>query len=995
MVMDSLFTSTADIVQDDDEKQQQQQQQPQVTGEVGQSFGQSNGGWGLPAVGAAAQAAPSTPPELITPSPAAPPVAPTSFGSGPAEGQGFIDWAKQQAAAGNTDPNAPTGWDDFNYGLNTPGRLVSKVPYFDQQPEILQSAEKQAANSIPWVLATGGGGVVSKAVQVAAPIVGGDVEQLLNQANPAIPFTDMHYKDISGTPFGGPVGIASSLLAPSIGDKVESGLGLATERELTKTPEIISNGGQQAARTAEEQTAYDLGHSSALRDPNYGTNLRNGQGVTGPDDIPAGNTVAQAHWQGVQDARAGVPNAAVPAPTTPTEPPPATTPSIVAGSGGGARPAQGANTLQEIAYAPFGFDASTALRQDATRFLNPFRAGETQQVIQAVAKAQSSPEEYANVMQDLTSRAGVMKAAQAGVKIDLADWTGKNITDREINYSKLLDNLPGYQRGTRIAAANVNARRLIGLDSFVENNPNATTAQMQTYANYLERVTGRGTIPSALQPLGPVFTSLRFAASIPERAAYLIPWTRLADGSTEMFGPIWREAVKDHAGFVMTIAGAMAAAQQAGLNVGWKPNDEKNFGLISYGNTHVDLTAGSRQYINMVMQAVTGEKNGKSYPLVLDNSGFKGAYQGTIGDFIRNKLGPSVGIGFAAAKAAGAEGKGVDYVRPDYYDQGVFGIHNQSIDHIAQFVTPLWVQDVANAIKSAPDNQKLTTGAVAAPLSFFGAGVNSYEPSNSQQVHTAATTPEVLQQAYPNHPEIAKALEGKDWNDLLPSEKKAVTDTVGKTNPQLVQQMQDDSRKTSPGFAAHSDALDQLKTARTTFENRAFDDRNSGKITTAMMKDAIKTAGTQYYDGKAKADADPAYMKELAQLQASGQKSSAQQALENYYTIGKMNPDDPGKAKDDEAKYLAFVHEKDPVLANRLVMAIQQDAAPGYEKMYQDAKPLLDQAWADGKTSADRTAERKANPTEDALLNYFGREYNTLTPEADRILQQMMASGKK
>ncbi len=92
-----------------------------------------------------------------------------------------------------------------------------------------------------------------------------------------------------------------------------------------------------------------------------------------------------------------------------------------------------------------------------------------------------------------------------------------------------------------------------------------------------------------------------------------------------MFGPSWREAVIDHAGFITTVAATMAAAQQAGLNVGWDINNQTSgsggkvpFGTIQLPNgTFIDLTGGSKKYVNAAMQLATGEKNGKDYSVVL------------------------------------------------------------------------------------------------------------------------------------------------------------------------------------------------------------------------------------------------------------------------------------------------------------------------------------------------------------------------------------------
>jgi len=511
-----------------------------------------------------------------------------------------------------------------------------------------------------------------------------------------------------------------------------------------------------------------------------------------------------------------------------TAPPRSATES--AGATGGGKGPGIMGYLQDLLYTPFGGDISSWLRQDVMRTLNPLRAKETGQVGQYVIKAQSSPEAYQQAMQELTS---LPKTQAMGVKLHFADWSGdKPLMNREAMFSSWMNKIPGFARGNRSYAMDVNARRAIGMEQFLEANKKATPAQAQTYANYLERVTGRGSLgdlDKAASHLGPVFTSLRFAESIPQRASYLLPWTRLADGKTEMFGPVWREAVKDHAGFIATVAGTMALAQQAGLQVGNNPlqqsRDAKGnpgFGLIRIGNTDIDLTGGSRQYINTVMQLATGQKNGKDYPAVFGDG--KYGYQGTVAEFLRNKLGPVPGAGFAATKATGADDKlglqkELQFLRPDYWDQGVFGIKGDKgrvLDKLAAYVTPLWMQDVASAIRTAGSGNPVQAGAVAGAASFLGAGAQSYAPSAGAEAlatHTQAAqdvlgNDQSLAKAFPN-PDVANAVKGADYKDLLSGEKAAVLANASPDTKAKLDALAQDARDKGDPYQLRSDAYDQ------------------------------------------------------------------------------------------------------------------------------------------------------------------------------------------
>lgn len=408
----------------------------------------------------------------------------------------------------------------------------------------------------------------------------------------------------------------------------------------------------------------------------------------------------------------------------------------------GAAKSNPVRAVADILYTPFSGDISSWLRQDVTRTLNPFRAGETVDVAKAVGTGLRSAGDYNRTMDALTNMPGVKAFTDAGGTVHLADWHGGNLIDRENLYASWMKDLPGISHGNRAYAMNVNARRLVGLENFINANPNATQAQLQTYANYLERVTGRGTLgelDQAAAAMGPLFTSLRFALSIPERAPYLLPWTRLADGSLEIFGPVWRNAVLDHAGFIGTGVATLALAEQAGLKVDW------DSGKIWAGNSSFDIWGGASQYAQMVRQLASGEKNGVPYPALIEQRD-DGTYRGTVAEFVRNKLGPIPGFLFFLGKTTGAaDAVGLrneaNFLRPDYWDKGSFGIKGRAgeyLDKALSMITPLWIQDVAKAVRAAPEGQKLQAGLTAGPAAFLGVGVQSYPPRFAERERSQA-----------------------------------------------------------------------------------------------------------------------------------------------------------------------------------------------------------------------------------------------------------------
>lgn len=558
--------------------------------------------------------------------------------------------------------------------------------------------------------------------------------------------------------------------------------------------------------------------------------------------------------------------------------------------GGGGRAGEGSKAggvmrqIMDILYTPFGGDLSSVLRQDSMRMLNPLRAGESIDVLKDTGRAIASHDEAIQLAQELRQRAEALVPNP-----HLSDWQGGAFANRETMYSSLLNKLPGYEALNRGFATEINSRRVNAIERFASAHPDASPALLQTEWNRLERTTGRGSLGSdsvekALSKAGPLFTSLRFAASIPERTASLVPFTRLTDGSFQMFGPVWRESVKDHAGFIGTVLTAMAAAQQAGLKVGWDPNNQTGgsngrvpFGAIQLPNgSFVDLTGGAKKYVNAVVQLATGEKNGKDYPWLLEQAQ-NGQYKGTVAEFVRNMTGPVVQFSAAAAKEAGVKGKGIEFLRPDFWDKGVTG-NGSFADRAAQFVTPLWIQDVATAVRASAEGQKLQGGAAAAPLSFLGAGVQTYD----------STAPNPLAQMR------NEALGSAKYSDLLPKEQQALNEALQKKDPEGY----------AKALAASQESQNPIIRENQATREAIKNDRNAQIAPiVAGVKDGLYSPGAAYAAIKQIQDAaslktaellrDPKYLD--ATKDFTNADSVARRALDAYYAV-------PNSAKGPDGK---------------------------------------------------------------------------------------------
>ena len=658
------------------------------------------------------------------------------------------------------------------------------------------------------------------------------------------------------------------------------------------------------------------------------------------------------------------------------------------------------NAVVDLLYAPFGFDQSQWFRQLDVRTLNPLRAAETAQSFRASAEAMGSADTARRIFD-----AQQVRVDNLGVKMNLGEWGGDFINREAMTSNALNKVLPGYEALNRGFITAVNERRVIALEDFVKNHPKAKMPEVQTYANYLERVTGRGAFggaDDALSKLGPLFTSLRFTASWPQRAANLMPYHRLADGSWQIGGSAWGEAVKDHAGFIATGLTTMYLAQQAGLDVGWDPR-KSDFGHITVGQQHVDIWGGGKQYVKAVFDVVNGEKNGKPYPKwlavpkdsvlsgVLPTTS-DGTYRGTVAEFLRNKSGPVPGAIAAglkqtgAAKALGIENE-VNFLRPDYWDKGVTGKDLGWADRVAQYVVPLWVQDVAKAVmadgKVSSDDWK--SAAIAGAAGFTGMSTQTW----SQFPLTA------LRNEVQNDPRLPEAIRGIPYKDQLPDGKAAIDALVQQDKPDEYQEaIQQRNENSDPVWAKHRETTAQINKEEAERKTEIYNALRNGTLTGEQVRQGRTVVESAANARREEARNDKDYKKAIAGLE----KNDAYEALDTYFRIQNTLKTADGKPdwiaiREKQGEFLQFLNSKDPKVANQVAYEANTTKAASNEldKLYEMAAPLLQKYFGDIKDDYARATAQKNNPRDDAFLALLGYG-KTQSPEAARILQQMRST---
>lgn len=653
------------------------------------------------------------------------------------------------------------------------------------------------------------------------------------------------------------------------------------------------------------------------------------------------------------------------------------------------------DTVMDLLYAPLSGDAGSGLRQLFSSMMNPFNLRLNSQVVGDAIKGASSRREALDVLGELDSLKAAADARIGGKNIDLhrPDIPGvretRGLANRETLQSNTLGNIPGLGAYFNITgrgnALLLDSSRVRDYVRFIDDLPDRALsgnqslshwqAQAQSYADMKAVMSGRGSLgPKAVEDVlakaGPLFTSLRYALSIPQRVPYLVPIQRIADGSWEVFGPQWREAVKEHAGFAVTLGGIYAAAEANGAEI------DKDTGKIKFGGQSFDLTGGAGSYWKMVNDVAGGN--------------YKAA-----ADFTRNKLGPLPQAVAAGAKELGFEGAALDYMRPDWFDQGatgtgLLGRSATTLDRIGQYIVPLWIQDVAKAARAADLSGKpsLPAAAVAGLSSFFGVSTRSNVTNPRTEANNEVVEKykgEVLDPAYSNLVKTYNDATFKEQQAILeratPAEKEAIArgEQILRDRKDIFQLSRDEEK------ARHDLASENRKVAEP-FVQKLQEDWLAGRIDPGKAIDLLEKA-------EKAADAE-AYMtsnmgpklKESAAYQDAIKDfpKGEPRPLDTYYQAkgfldsiydspGVRRPDgtidyDRLKAKQD--KFWATVDKEDPALAARLRYNTQPNPANNFE-FTNAVKALDEKIKATGYYDAaegTKTQFRRENPQADAMM---------------------------
>ena len=341
-----------------------------------------------------------------------------------------------------------------------------------------------------------------------------------------------------------------------------------------------------------------------------------------------------------------------------------------------------------------------------------------------------------------------------------------------------------------------------------------------------------------------------------------------------------------------------------------------------------------------------------------------------------------------------------------------------------------WQERVKASIPAPVSFQNTFTGGATDPVTMGleFSGVPNYPESTGSQMFREAQDVKglqtrivqddaVLKAAFPNNPEMQTALMGQEWASYTTEEKKALLDAA---------------RSVYPGAGTALDALDESRQKYNEEKPSAISNRiRIQQETDEKISSIRKEYGPEFDkigEKMINGNGDPRVLRQTlsalreqqnhdigverwkggttyAGLPETDTKGSGrlpnevQQAISAYYDIGDKIPRVKGEPNYDAIQaaregFIVDLYRSDPNTANRLDFYLQQRAAEAEAQkpeflQYWDSKimPALDRYY--DVPEGERTAWRRANPMDDALLTFAGYMPSTVSPMGKELLSSL------
>lgn len=405
---------------------------------------------------------------------------------------------------------------------------------------------------------------------------------------------------------------------------------------------------------------------------------------------------------------------------------------------------------------------------------------------QAFKAAPSHPGSWVQAMKDQVAAyknpetaQGVMDRIYAHPLADYLDRAGVDILPikpgelgqrEEAFMSRLAGKVPLVERSQTAYTTGMNSMRsgvfydIIGNLS-PEQIASMKPQQLENIGRFVNALTGRGSIPQALEKYQPELNALFFSP----RNTFGTVQANLAMLSRD---PIVRkEAAKSMLSFYATGAGILGLAKVAGLDVGVVPGSA-DFGKITLpGGTKLDIWGGNAQLFRLIANLTTGKAT------TAGGTQYDQDRAETVLRFLRSKLAPVPGE--AVTAITGENGVGQAWKTSDLLPD----VASKEPGDALRMLTPLFFQDLYDAARSSGTQE----GAEAGLGSFFGVGI---QPNTSASGRTRQGQYDELTPT-----DQVEALGPQSWRTLA-------------DHPQLPQALQ----QLAHDYPSHSDWAQALRT---------------------------------------------------------------------------------------------------------------------------------------------------------------------------------------
>ncbi|MFN7929881.1 MAG: LPD1 domain-containing protein [Blastocatellia bacterium] len=301
----------------------------------------------------------------------------------------------------------------------------------------------------------------------------------------------------------------------------------------------------------------------------------------------------------------------------------------------------------------------------------------------------------------------------------------------ELEAQEHATDFPSFEAWRKENASNLKERHPEKLREQYEAEKKVALRPYMEMADFINKATGRGTLPEFMESAAPIINGLlfsprylasRFQLLDPRNYVNAIPGVDIS--STSFYSkPVARQAAKEMAGYVAALGIVAGLAAGAGANISLSP-DDADFLKMRWGKYRYDLMGGFQQDIRFLWKIGQSFHNDRKDALDVTKH------------FLRSKLAPLPGYAVDAWTGKDFTGKKFSFGRDT-----------------ASLVAPLLLQDLYSGFK----DEGLAGAAKMLP-GVFGVGVQAYDSKK--------TTTTIADQSL-SLPKREKTASGKEEPDAL------------------------------------------------------------------------------------------------------------------------------------------------------------------------------------------------------------------------------------